>query len=674
MGPDAAQPAAAPSDEPAGVREQPSAAPPSRVVTAAGARGLGDFDRVATGTNPIVNFLGFLVFAGLLFGVAWGLSWMGRMWAARIVAILWILVIFGALFVVGYAFLQLLSGFRAVYVFRNGLVWTHNRDVQAATWTEVDRMVTTAVQGKDPHEAVIHLLDGRQTRVEFTAENEGVREQLAETLTRWQRPVDFEIAGFTEKDEERQAYRGAAAVLGVAGLFAALFFSFVTNRGFGLPIGFSLVGGFLTVALVLAGLALRFPPLRIVAGIFAGIAGLCLMVEVNRWTDVHFVVVTGAVIAFEAALVSIWRTLHRQLPAPRWFGRRRSLAKSNGWRYLDTAEIPVPGPKSIAHLIGVPTGATTTTGEGVLVATVNGIECTVYDRARRRPLMGDPVLTVWQVPLPATVPYATLKELSMRDISLDERGDVHIFEPTPPTRAAQILDRVIETIPAQVHPDWWIEGRYLCLAESVAPSATTIARRANYLTYLATQTPWQQLADPAVWQPTEPTRWDDDSVFAPAVVEALRLACEGRFPGSDLHTAETLGALIRADPSAGWDRVWQLTGPPESLKLESGVFRTIDPRRSDSAPRPAYRGDALFSPELARALLVAQAIRERYGLLVITTGVLALGLVGFRGAGATEALLAGGRLSHEQLLAEVQAALLGTPLDDLRTIVPAAPN
>lgn len=71
----------------------------------------------------------------------------------------------------------------------------------------------------------------------------------------------FDVADVPLEDEQR-AHRSIAVACAIGGLFGAPAFSFVTNRGLGLPIGFSLVGGFLIVGLCLAALPFPAPKLR----------------------------------------------------------------------------------------------------------------------------------------------------------------------------------------------------------------------------------------------------------------------------------------------------------------------------------------------------------------------------------------------------------------------------
>jgi hypothetical protein len=55
-----------------------------------------------------------------------------------------------------------------------------------------------------------------------------------------------------------------------------------------------------------------------------------------------------------------------------------------------------------------------------------------------------------------------------------------------------------------------------------------------------------------------------------------------------------------------------------------------------------------------------------------STGALALALLARRGNGATDTLLAAGGLTHAELLLRVQDDVLGSRLDRLGTVIPAA--
>jgi hypothetical protein len=454
-----------------------------------------------------------------------------------------------------------------------------------------------------------------------------------------------------------------SSVASLVALPAVLYLLLVLYDAAGLPFAVALYFTFATSTLA----AVLFRRTRIAAVIIAGLAGLFLVIEANRWSDSSAIVVTAVVIAAEVATVVGLRHLARRLPAPRRLGSRRRLARERGWSYQDVADVPVPGPRSTHELIGVPTAATSTTGEGVLVATVNGFECRVYDLVRRRPRLGDPIRTVWQVTLPVSLPEYHLSHYpSWEDPPWTTIGGA--------SEAARILTDAYRAVPVPLHPWWWVEGRYLCSWEDVHASPRVILGRMDYLTRVAAGVPWERLADPAMWRtdqpPAEPLPAWDASVLRARIRDALRLAASEVPPGTVLTTGRVFDALARVDLTLDWQRLWLRTGAPESV----GLATAPDPDGGETPGLPEDPTGPKLSAQLSRALSVAEKIRVHYRHPIVTTGMVALGLIAFRSAGATEALLSGGQVDHAGLLSQIQADIVGGRFEGLRAIIPAAPD
>ncbi|GAA0249350.1 hypothetical protein GCM10009539_38230 [Cryptosporangium japonicum] len=169
----------------------------------------------------------------------------------------------------------------------------------------------------------------------------------------------------------------------------------------------------------------------------------------------------------------------------------------------------------------------------------------------------------------------------------------------------------------------------------------------------------------------EPPATVDDVPVTGLVADALHDAAGQLAPGADLTTGRVLVALVRLDYRLDWQRIWLVTGAPEQTGLASA---------DDSPPASAVRPDRTtwrevrLSPELTEAFEVAGAVRRRYGYPTVDTAIFTLGLLAFRNAGATRALLSLGQVDHGRLLGHVQDDLLRTRLRGLRAIIPAAPN
>ena len=650
---------------------QPSDGPPEplpeEVERLAAARGLGSYELGTVDDHPVTSALQVAVVGALLLGAALVLHWLAG--ALDVRALAWVSAVFlvGALVVLGFGVVALVSGRRGMYLFSGGLVWTYRRRVESATWPEVDRLVT--VGGLPPHQVPkagqILTIDGREAFVEFGEAAAEFRDRLVAAVRAANRPVrpDVSTTGSPVPEESRARGVLLSSVASLVVLPAVLYLLLALYDAAGLPFGAALYLTFATSTLA----AVLFRRMRIAAVIFAGLAGLFLTIEVNRWSDRGVLVVTAVVIAAEITTIVGWRQLARRLPAPRRLGSRRRFARKRGWSYQDVAEVPVPGPRSTHELIGVPTAATATTGEGVLVATANGFECRVYDLVRGRPRLGDPIRTVWQVTLPVSLPEYHLSHYpSWEDPPWTVIGGA--------SQAARILTEAHRAVPVPVHPWWWVEGRYLCSWEDVHASSRVILGRMDYLTRVAAAVSWERLADPAMWRTDQPSAeplppWDA-SVLSARIRDTLRLAASEVAPGTVLTTGRVFDALARVDLMLDWQRLWLQTGTPERV----GLATAPDPDGGETPGLAESPTGPKLSAQLSRALSVAEKIRIHYGHPVVTTGMVALGLVAFRGAGATEALLTGGQVDHAQLLSQIQADIVGGRFEGLRAIIPAAPD
>jgi hypothetical protein len=79
-----------------------------------------------------------------------------------------------------------------------------------------------------------------------------------------------------------------------------------------------------------------------------------------------------------------------------------------------------------------------------------------------------------------------------------------------------------------------------------------------------------------------------------------------------------------------------------------------------------------LSARLTQSLWLADRIAGAYRLRSIPTGVVALALLAHRGNGAADALLAGGAVTHRQLLTAVRTDVLRDTLPGLSRYIPDA--
>lgn len=476
------------------VTPQQPAAPPPKVAALAAARNLGSHQLTRKGDNPIAMFVGWTVFGLILLGVAWLCGWLAGKTEIRALAIGAILGLLGGLFVIAYGFFEIFRGFRVTYLYQGGLVWTHNGRPDAAAWNEVDRLTETSLTGKPPNLAKVTTLDGRHVPIVMEWKNDAdpVHARLVEVFRGLGRPVlDKEPPGRPgpETGLEDKTLIRIAAIFGVIGGVAL---SFTLNKGAGLTLGLALTLGFLVIAVVISAAGFLIDQRLIRAGqVFLGLVGVIVLIAANHLVEGHYIVVTGATLAIEAAIVALGIAVYRRIPAPRRFGARRKLAQKRGWRYLPEVAVPVGGPGTATRLIGVGSQTNATTGEGTVTATANGMTCVVFDRARRRPRLTDQVQTAWTVFLPAPLPYVTADDIDRLRRNAASERPMH-----PVTQVlGQIPMRSPHSATDQLLPvsDWWVEGGYLYAVQESPARPQLVEAYIDQLTRFAAQIPWHQI-------------------------------------------------------------------------------------------------------------------------------------------------------------------------------------
>lgn len=498
-------PVPAPPAAPGSTRPAPPDAPPAKVARLARDRRLGAPVVSRKGDNPVV-VLGFCgLIAGGLVGVAALINWLVRFLPVRALAIVALLCVLGALFVVAYGFYQLFQGFRATYVFEHGVVWTFNGRPQVATWAEVDRLfVVRHVTPARYVSAELTALDGRTATVAGTYRED---DPLIEHLDRLVRAAGRIVTTAPVKPSRQdsgpdtgladQTLVRMAAVVGVLGSIALAVAGWVA----GLPGPVAAVVGPALIGAITIGLAYVVDARLAKAGyVFLGAAGLVLLiVAVKVFHQVNGIIVAVVTLALEGALVAGWRAGYRRLPALRPTGRRRRLAAEFGWQFQPRASsLPVAGPRTARRLIGVATHATTTTGAAVLLGSSTGSAVTVYDRFRRPPRVNDPVQTVWMVRLPQSLPYvaSSLFEYLAAEAQTGQPGSV--LEHTDDEAFGRAFAAQVWTAATSGPlPPWWIEGGYLYAALE-GGSDGAIRPTAERLTGLVAAFPWQVLQRYAV--------------------------------------------------------------------------------------------------------------------------------------------------------------------------------
>jgi hypothetical protein len=154
-----------------------------------------------------------------------------------------------------------------------------------------------------------------------------------------------------------------------------------------------------------------------------------------------------------------------------------------------------------------------------------------------------------------------------------------------------------------------------------------------------------------------------DVVLTEAATAALRLAASRRRPDGNLTTCLVLDTVARVDGISPWWRIWLETGEPDALGLADA------PDTVDRGVAGRWEGVPL-SGDMASAMATLQMLSERYKLVPVSPGVLALALVADPFSGAARELCANG-LPHADLLELMQDSLVGTTLQGLHAALAA---
>jgi hypothetical protein len=457
---------------------------PPRVAALARQQQLGALVAGHKGSHPVVECVTGLVIALILFGAGAGVAWLGQFFQIKPIAMLVILLMIAGLAASGYSFFKLFRPRVVAYHFEHGVVWTSRRRVEAAQFSWIDEMYVTRKDAKAVAAGLV-TFDGRTLdldgadKPQYTAFVDG----LERALSGRRRPIRTEPRAVSRGprgvDVSDRTIATFAVLVGGA-LVAAI--GVPLSRA-GLPGAVAAVIGFLIVGVAVGLLGARFDGrIVIVGGIFASIGGLVTMIAVAGLVpQVNKYVTATVVLAVEMGILSVVLDLYRRLPALPPTRTRKRLAARQGWEFLPSLAMPVPGPQSARLLIGVQEGAQSVELFDVVRGTVNGVPVLAGDRYRRKPRRSDPVQTVWMIPLPAPVPF-------LSHASFDATGQVAADAPDPdlarlfagrvPARAG-ILDVV---------PPWWTEGQYLLCEGPGDPD--TIAAWSTTLTRAAAAMPW----------------------------------------------------------------------------------------------------------------------------------------------------------------------------------------
>lgn len=454
---------------------------PPRVAALAQRQQLGTLVAGHKGSHPVVECLIGLLIAGLLFGGAAVVYWIGLFIAVKPLAMLFLLLVLAGLAASGYAFYLLFRPYVVVYHFEHGLVWTRNRRADAAPFSWIDEMYVTRKDAKATA-AGLATLDGRVLDITGTDKPDYTAfvDQLEAVIVARHLPVLAE--------RRKPAGRGpqgidfsdrtlaTVAVLGGGALVAAIA---VPLWKAGLPGPAAAVIGFLVIGVCIGLIGARVDGrIAVIGGIFAAIGGLVTMVAVARAVPyVNQYVTATVVLAVEMGIISVVVELYRNLPAVPPTRARKRLAARRTWEYLPSLTVPVPGPQSARTFIGVQEGSQSVDLYDVVRGAVNGVPVLAGDRYRRKPRRSDPVQTVRMVPLASPVPYFSHASLSTGTTN-----------PTDADAAALAQSFAGQPVTFTVTPPWWMEGSYL-VCEGPG-DAETIVAWATALTRIATTMPW----------------------------------------------------------------------------------------------------------------------------------------------------------------------------------------
>jgi len=494
-------------------------APPAAVAGLAAERGLGRFDSTRKGDNPFVNLLSCLVLAGILFGAAALINWSLQWIPVKPLAYVALLCALAGVFVVGLGFYLLCQGFGAIYVYEHGVAWTRNGRRDAARWSDVDRLHVARDNKGKLSGAELVTLDGRAAALP-ARETDGadpVIDHLTHTVQAMGRPV---VAGSLGDEAPVRAVRetglsdqGVIRLAAIVGVLGSLVLGFTLYQlGFGVEVAL-VPTTLLALFLILLGWLVDYRLIRAGMAFFAITGLIALIVAVKLLEQVNGFVVGAVVLAVEGALVAAARAAYRRMPARRPTGRRRRLANRLGWQFQEQGTVPVGGPRTVARLIGVPTGATATTGDDVMHGVVHGRPVMVYDRRRRPSRIPDPLQTVWTVQLPVALPYVASSAFWSSHLATEFPGGqqpgfddlVTAFlqggrdtgpveeHTTDPEVARVIVASTDRTVLNRIAGPWWIEGPYLYGLIGTGPP-DAMRHQAESLVALAAALPWPALS------------------------------------------------------------------------------------------------------------------------------------------------------------------------------------
>jgi hypothetical protein len=151
------------------------------------------------------------------------------------------------------------------------------------------------------------------------------------------------------------------------------------------------------------------------------------------------------------------------------------------------------------------------------------------------------------------------------------------------------------------------------------------------------------------------------SSFTAKVRDVLDRAAVARGPGRPMSTLDVFLALVEADAAADWQRIWLYFHEPK----EAAADRHRDPAPPDG---DSWNGRPVTAT-CAGALRAAVALAGGSGLLPVSTGVLALCLVGLPATAASVALGAAGDPAHQLLLELAQETLVGSHWADIESVL-----
>jgi hypothetical protein len=438
---------------------------PPTVEAAAADRNLGSLVVWRAGSNPIGNFLFFIGVAVALLAASGVLAWLVT-FGLDIDGALIIVLALAAVGSVLFAFVGLAKGFTAMYVYQHGLIRTRNGTVHSAGLDEIDELQEWQGAGITAGKKLFYrivLFDGRRWDVE-TAGTKDKSTALVDTLTGVVRYLGRPMVVRPRPGETPPAGSEPSKFL-VGSMLAAIAVVAVGLHLVGVSGWLSATAGFVVVGgvLRLIGVRTTSPVIRLLGSLFLVTGGLVflgvtipLLHPVNAW------VTTAVTLAAEGVLVRLIRSVYWRVAHSFGDVARRLHASRHGWKFAGDTTVEVPGPHTAARLLAVPNSATQTAARATMRRAVQGVEVTVFDRARRRRRSDDRPQTVWYLRAPVRSPLL---------------------------------------LPAQLgYPEtarWWIDGAYLIFVADARGAGGTpameIERRTGELVRLVMSLDWQRI-------------------------------------------------------------------------------------------------------------------------------------------------------------------------------------